>query len=235
VNVPAIPAGDGRAAGRLDPNWWTRALTPDERDTGEHPSRPSWADVAERAVAAAAPRGARPPADERRDALTVPLWPFLAEVRGQLADRARHCLPSGQADPGRLADSYTVVLEGRLVRIAHRTLAVELAKSLAGADGRVDTASFVTRLSTPPGLAWLFGEYPVLARLLGVVSQQAAEAGLELLARPPWYPEPVTAGLSSSPADRCQDPARRRSSTGALACCSPRSTRPMPRTCTART
>jgi lantibiotic modifying enzyme len=147
------------------------------------PARPSWVDVAERAVAAAAPDSAPPSADDGQNALTLPLRPFLAQVHGQLAEGTRRYLPPEHADPVRVAGSCTAVLGERLARISRRTLAFELNKALVRAPKQAGTAAFVTRLCTPVGLAALLGEYPVLGRLLAVASQQAAEACLELLGR----------------------------------------------------
>jgi DNA-binding CsgD family transcriptional regulator len=53
VNASAVPA-TGRA-GQLDPGWWPRALSGDERDTGVPPARPSWAEAIAEAMRASAP------------------------------------------------------------------------------------------------------------------------------------------------------------------------------------
>jgi lantibiotic modifying enzyme len=182
MDVSATPAGTGSAARQLSPGWWTRALTSQERTAAASRTRPSWADVVEQAVAAASP-GERPAAGGRPDALALPTLPFLALVREQLAAGARGCLPSAHADPGRLADAYAAALSRQLAGIACRTMTFELGRAGTGDDGRVNLAAFAGRLSTPAGLAALFGEYPVLARLLGSASQLAIEAGLELVTR----------------------------------------------------
>jgi lantibiotic modifying enzyme len=176
-------AGNGSAADGLGFAWWARALTPSELSERGTAEQPSWVAIVEQAVAAAAPHGVPPSAADGQDPLAMPLRPFLTGVRERLAEGARCRLLPAHADPGRLADAYTAVLGRQLVRIAHRTMAFELDKALAGEDRREGLAALVTWLCTPAGLAGLFRQYPVLARLLGVTSQLAVVAGLELLSR----------------------------------------------------
>jgi lantibiotic modifying enzyme len=175
VRVAATPAGDGPSTARLNAGWWVRALTGGERSGDGHAARPTWAEGAEQAVARAAPA---PP--DLAGSLSASLWPFLLGVRERLADGARRCLPPQHADPGLLAGSYTAALREHLFRIASRTLQSEL--DIAGGEPQ-HLAGLVARLCTPDGLAALLREYPVLARLLAVASQHAADAGLELLTR----------------------------------------------------
>jgi lantibiotic modifying enzyme len=179
VSISDVPPGPGSADARLSPGWWTRALAWHERDAAGQPSRPSWADVAEQAVAAPPPPPAAPPAADWQDALVLPLRPFLAWVGERLAEAAR-LLPAEHADPAPLAEAYLAAVGRQLAGLARRAMEAELAGITEGAG---DYRDFIAGLCTPTGLAAFLGEYPVLARLLGVASQQAAEAGLELLSR----------------------------------------------------
>ena len=160
------------------------ALAQDERVRGERTPKPAWADVVERAVAATTP-GILPSTGRWQESVIVPLQPFLTGVRDRLAEGARDCLPLSHADPDRLADAYTAVLGRQLVRLAVRTMTGELDRARAGnaPTGWQRRTDFLARLCTPAGLTAFFEEYPVLARLLGTVSESAAGAGLELLTR----------------------------------------------------
>jgi lantibiotic modifying enzyme len=177
---PDSPTGERLAASLLSPGWWTRALAAHERGATAPASRPAWASVVEEAVAAAALPAGQPPEDWP-DSLVVPLRPFLAGVRESVAAAARR-LPPGHAVPGQVADAYVAAVGRHLAGIARRTLEAER-DAAAGSGGHRGHRDFIARLCTPAGLAGLLGEYPVLARLLGLASQLAAEAGLELLAR----------------------------------------------------
>jgi type 2 lantibiotic biosynthesis protein LanM len=190
VNLVSDPAGDAAAAGRLSPDWWTRALAPQERDLASagRPARPAWAAVVERAVAAGALPAESPSLESWSGAVAVPLAPFLAAARDRLADGARRCLPPGYADLGLAGDAFATALGRRLARLAAPAMAAQLAAARAGhrldGDGeRERVADFVRRQCTPAGLAALVEAYPVLARLLADASVQAAEAALELLIR----------------------------------------------------
>lgn len=180
---PLIAPARAGARAALPPGWWAPALT-----GSEQASRPAWAGVTEQAIAAAAAPEVLPPADSWAEAFAVPLRPFLDGTEARLAEGARRLLGPGEGDPGRIASAFTARLACRLTRLAVRTLAAELAAAraagrLSGADGRGRFADFLRWQSTPAGLAALFGNYPVLARLAGTASLQATEAGLELLAR----------------------------------------------------
>jgi type 2 lantibiotic biosynthesis protein LanM len=148
--------------------------------------RPGWADTIERAVRDAVPPAeGEPVPDDWREAFALPLRPLVDGACARVADGA-----AGLAD----IDLDTVLagfasdLRARLVDLAVRTFVAELAEwraagRLDGADGRQRFADFVRRLSAPTGLATLFATYPVLARLLGQATEQAADAHLELLLR----------------------------------------------------
>ena len=179
-----MPPGAGPAGRQLDPGWWLPALTgPErrERAAGGQAARPIWADVVEEAVAGAAPFGG-PAAEDGLDPLLATVRPFLTGVRASLAAAARR-LPSEHAVPERLTAGYVAAVGRQLADIARRTVESELTASVGGGGGRRERDDFIARLRTPAGLAGLLAEYPVLARLLGVASQLAAEAGDELLAR----------------------------------------------------
>jgi lantibiotic modifying enzyme len=178
--------GEDPAASQLGPGWWLRALTARDRDAAGQAPRPPWADAVENAVAAVASRTALPAGDAAEDAAAegsaagaqdphlIPLWPFLARIREQLAAAALG-LPAGYAVPGRLADAYVSAVRRQLADIASRTMEFELTRPGPG--------DFAARLRTQAGLAAFLTEYPVLARLLGTASELSVEAGLELLSR----------------------------------------------------
>lgn len=176
MRVAGSPTEQGPDGGRLSAGWWRPALTSDERNAGRTAAAP-WADVAEQVVAAAplaVPLPAAGVADGRYEpALDAPLRPFVAFVRDRLAEGASRRLAPRHADPGPLADVYAAAVGRQLLCIAGSALQAERQ--------RADDA--VARLCTRAGLAAFLGEYPVLARLLGVVSLRAAEAGLELVSR----------------------------------------------------
>lgn len=178
VSQAAIPTGDPPTAVGLGADWWVRALTSYEQGGNGRTTRPAWVEVAEQAVARAAP----PAPAGRPGSLSAPLRPFLLGVRERLTEGARRCLPPEHADPGPLADSYTAELGRHLFSIASRTLRSELDKAIGG-DEPQRLAALIARLCTPTGLAALLRDYPVLARLLAVASRNAADAGLELLTR----------------------------------------------------
>ena len=171
------PGGDP-AASQLGPGWWLAALTARERDAAGQAPRPPWADAVENAVAAVASRTAQDAAAEgsaagAQDPHLVPLRPFLAGIREQLAAAALG-LPAGYAVPG-LADAYVSAVGRQLADIARQTIESELTRPQPG--------DFAARLRTPAGLAAFLAAYPVLARLLGTASKLSVEAGLELLSR----------------------------------------------------
>ena len=180
MDICSTPADREPPAGpvtrRAGERWWTRALTTAERVAAPD-ARPSWVDLAEQAAAAAAPPHPAP-----ADPLLAPLRPFLVIARDLISAGARDRLTARHVDAEAVADSWTAVLGGQLGDIATRTLAYETGRLAAPADGAAP-ASLTARLCTPSGLAAFFAEYPVLARLIGVATELAVEAGLELLDR----------------------------------------------------
>lgn len=182
VELAAEPAEV--VASWLDPDWWRPAIASGEC-AGR--SRPAWARITERAVSAAVPP-ADVPTGSWAEAFAVPFGSFIALTRDHLASGIRQRVPGEQATAELVAGTLTASLGSRLARLAVRTLMRELGQArargrLVGASGRERFASFIRQQSAPAGLAALFREYPVLARLLGTASQLTAEAGLELMDR----------------------------------------------------
>jgi class II lanthipeptide synthase len=171
-----VPALDGLAAG---PAAAPRASQP----------RPGWAVAVEEAVATAAAHGG--PCEEMEswaEASAVPFRPLVAGARDRLIAGARRHLTPAQADLGLVGESFTAALGQQLARLTVRTMMVELRAArdrgaLAGADERQRFSDFLRQQCTPGRLAALFGDYPVLGRLVGTASLFAAEAALEMLTR----------------------------------------------------
>ncbi len=182
-----VTSADG--AVRLRAGWWAAALLEPEPEP-EHAqfARPGWIAAVERAVAVAVPPDEVPSAGSWQQAFAVPLRPFVTVARDRLVNGLEVSLPTAYADPRLIGDGFAAALEPRLARIAVRTMISELAAArdggrLTGSDGRQRFKEFLRGLCAPTGLAALVEEYPVLARLLGTASLQAAEADLELLTR----------------------------------------------------
>ncbi|MFE0495814.1 type 2 lanthipeptide synthetase LanM family protein [Streptomyces albidoflavus] len=186
-----VPAGRGAVAllenGQRhtgDGAWWLPALRPGER-TGQ---APDWAVWVERVLATtpavlAAPEGRY----EGLSGFERVLAPF-AEAAGE-----RMAAALGGAER-RLVDLTSVraglvrTVGPRLARIAARVLVTELhrareAGGLAGDDSRARFREFLRRTGERQGLTALLTAHPVLARLLGRVSLDAADAFAELLHR----------------------------------------------------
>ena len=153
-------------------------------------TRPAWADTVERAVRTArSPTCAGAPgAEDWRGAFAIPLRPLVIGAADRMVSRARRFLAAHDADLPAVAEVFTDLLGRRLVSIAARAMVLELnvwrrQGRLTGADTSDRFADFIRQLAEPAGLAALFSEFPVLARLLGQACQFAADAQLELLAR----------------------------------------------------
>jgi type 2 lantibiotic biosynthesis protein LanM len=149
-------------------------------------ARPSWAAVAERALAAA-PTSVPTPTGELGWAagFALVLEPFTSTAADLLMARPAAAAP---ADPQALRACFTAQLSAALVRTARRTLVLEL--NVARVTGRLtgDTpaarfADFVRRAAEREALRALLTEYPVLARLLAQTCEQTAAAWAELLDR----------------------------------------------------
>ncbi|HEY0617119.1 MAG TPA: type 2 lanthipeptide synthetase LanM family protein [Kribbella sp.] len=153
--------------------WWSAGMGPHESGL----QMPAWAEYVERSTAASAV--AEPVAGDWQQALVRCLAPLLASAREDLA-------AAGQSDV--LTEQFVERLGLRLVRLAARTLVLELARArdrgeLAGNTPAERFLDFTHRLAGGSELADFLGAYPVLARVLGEACRQAVEGHLELLAR----------------------------------------------------
>ena len=153
--------------------WWSAGVGPHE--VGQ--AIPAWAEYVERSTAT--PSAPSAVAGDWQQALVRCLEPLLASARQDLA-------AAGQS--GVLTDQFLQRLGLRLVRLAARTLVLELARArdrgeLAGDTPAERFLDFTHRLVGGSELADFLATYPVLARVLGEACRQAVEGHLELLAR----------------------------------------------------
>ncbi|WBQ06035.1 type 2 lanthipeptide synthetase LanM family protein [Kribbella sp. CA-293567] len=160
---------------RLDHSnaWWSAGMGPHEQGR----PMPAWAEYVERSTATAVTPP--PVTGDWQQALVRCLEPLLATARQDLAT-------AGQT--GVLTDQFLHRLGLRLVRLASRTLVLELARArdrgeLAGETPAERFLDFTHRLEGGSELAEFLAAYPVLARVLGEACRQAVEGHLELLAR----------------------------------------------------
>lgn len=138
---------------------------------------PAWAEYVERSTAT--PSAPSAVAGDWQQALVRCLEPLLSSARNDLA-------AAGQT--GVVIDQFLQRLGLRLVRLAARTLVLELARArdrgeLAGDTPAERFLDFTHRLVGGSELADFLAAYPVLARVLGEACRQAVEGHLELLAR----------------------------------------------------
>lgn len=148
---------------------------------------PPWAVLIESAVRAAAPPPSVPVPADWRTAFALPLRPLVDQARARFR-RDAGPVTDAQVDLGALDAALGATLERQLAALAARTFVEELhrrrtAGLLQGADSRARFVDFVRQLATPAGLAALFTDLPVLARLLGQATAHVTDAMLELLAR----------------------------------------------------
>jgi hypothetical protein len=120
-----------------------------------------------------------PAANDWQRALARCLEPLLVSARRELA-------AAGQT--GELTEEFLERLGLRLVRLAVRTLVLELSRArdrglLTGSTPAERFTDFTHRLVGGSELADFLAAYPVLARVLGEACRQATEGHLELLAR----------------------------------------------------
>ena len=186
--------------------WWSAGMRPHELTT----SAPAWAEYVERSTNQTAPAAGRSPAgtdangghtsggaDEGsggldwRQALMRCLDPLLSSARRDLA-AAGHT--------GVLAEQLLQRLGLRMVKLASRTLVLELARArdrgeLAGDTPAARFLDFTHRLVGGSELAEFLAAYPVLARVLGESCRQGVEGHLELLARLAEDRESLVTGL----------------------------------------
>ncbi|WP_328330227.1 type 2 lanthipeptide synthetase LanM family protein [Kribbella sp. NBC_00382] len=138
---------------------------------------PAWAEYVERSTAMPVSRESM--TQGWQQALVRCLEPLLATARQDLT-------AAGQ--DGVLTEEFLDRLGLRLVRLASRTLVLELSRArnrgeLAGATPAERFLDFTHRLVGGSELAEFLAAYPVLARVLGEACRQAVEGHLELLAR----------------------------------------------------
>ena len=191
-------------------SWWSAGVRPHELTH----SAPAWAEYVERSTSLppSAPAAGRDPAGtgviggytsggaaaatdgsgtDWRQALMRCLEPLLDSARRDLA-AAGHT--------GVLAEQFLQRLGLRLVKLAARTLVLELARArdrgeLAGDTPAARFLDFTHRLVGGSELAEFLAAYPVLARVLGESCRQGVEGHLELLARLAEDRESLVTGL----------------------------------------
>ncbi|HZX02072.1 type 2 lanthipeptide synthetase LanM family protein [Kribbella sp.] len=182
--------------------WWSAGLRPQELSYALTQSAPAWAEYVERSTSLppSAPVAGRDPAGtgvnggrtsggatvaaggsgtDWRQALMRCLEPLLDSARQDLAAAGHR---------GVLAEAFLQRLGLRLVKLAARTLVLELARArdrgeLAGDTSAARFLDFTRRLVGGSELAEFLATYPVLARVLGESCRQGVEGHLELLAR----------------------------------------------------
>lgn len=148
--------------------------------------RPRWAEYAEAVLAAAPERVAEVEiGGTGADVFAPVVRPLVCAATARLAERLDG-VAEDEATVWR--DAFARRLTGQLVRQAARTLVRELAEArragrLSGTDPRERFVSFVAAAGSRRGLASLFTAYPVLARVLTVLTLDAADAAAELVAR----------------------------------------------------
>ncbi|WP_350280560.1 type 2 lanthipeptide synthetase LanM family protein [Kribbella sp. HUAS MG21] len=194
--------------------WWCAGLRPHELSHALTESAPAWAEYVERSTSLppSAPAASRDPAGtgvtrghtsggaagtadgsgtDWRQALMRCLEPLLDSARQDLA-AAGHS--------GALAEAFLHRLGLRLVKLAARTLVLELARArdrgeLTGETPAARFLDFTHRLVGGSELAEFLAAYPVLARVLGESCRQGVEGHLELLARLAEDRESLVTGL----------------------------------------
>ena len=187
--------------------WWSAGMRPHELTQ----TAPAWAEYVERSTSdQSAPVAGRGPAGtgitashtsggagttpggpDWRQALMRCLEPLLSSARRDLA-AAGHT--------GVLTEQFLQRLGLRLVKLASRTLVLELARArdrgeLAGDTPAARFLDFARRLVGGSELADFLAAYPVLARVLGESCRQGVEGHLELLARLAEDRESLVTGL----------------------------------------
>ncbi|MEU4391896.1 type 2 lanthipeptide synthetase LanM family protein [Kribbella sp. NPDC023855] len=153
--------------------WWSAGMGPHEQGS----PMPAWAEYVERSTARAVVSA--PVTGDWQQALVRCLEPLLATARQDL---------SAAGHGGVLAEQFIQRLGLRLVRLASRTLVLELARArdrgeLAGDTPAERFLDFTHRLVGGSELAEFLAAYPVLARVLGEACRQAVGGHLELLDR----------------------------------------------------
>ncbi|GGQ87074.1 hypothetical protein GCM10010195_48540 [Kitasatospora griseola] len=167
-----------------------RALLAEPADSlAARVAEPDWSAFVRRAVAAAplaavAADGPVPWAD----GFAAVLAPFTATALAALQADPDWRAADAVAELAELERDFERSLASRLVRIAGRTLVLELnvarvGGALRGESGAERFGDFVRQAGTRPRLAALVAEYPVLARLLAHCCEDAVAAWAELAGR----------------------------------------------------
>ena len=169
-------------AGLLGSMWWAHGLTLRERPEGDT-ALPAWAEFGQRAVARAPEHTS---AVDARAGFAAVFAPLVAVAAGEVAEEV--ALAGSGVDAGAIKAGFRTLLADRLGTLATRALVTELHSAradgrLVGATGEERFADFVRTTGTAHGVAGLFTEYPVLARVLGTACRHAAAAHREILAR----------------------------------------------------
>lgn len=165
-------------------------LAESRKSLGARASRPAWAGLVERAVASA-PETSTPVAVGSEDSFRLSLAAFSVSLGAFIedaVDRVRCGAPTADVDIAAVCAGFADQLARRVVRLASRTLVLELNAArvtgqLRGETAQERFADFAGQLATGSGLASLVEEYPVLARLIGQMCELAADSMLELLDR----------------------------------------------------
>jgi type 2 lantibiotic biosynthesis protein LanM len=149
---------------------------------------PRWARFVQRALAGEPVKvnGGGPASWQEQFA--VSLGRLTAAAVDEVSRRVEPLAVPGRLDTEELTRAFAGWLGLRLARLAARTLVLEL--NVARVRGTLTRetagerfAEFAESLSTEEGLAALFDEYPVLARLLGQACEMFVDAFAELLER----------------------------------------------------
>lgn len=150
---------------------------------------PCWVEPVEWAVRTAGPLPTSVPVPtDWRAAFALPLRPLIDHATTCFRRDTRLLPAAAQVDLAALETELGGTLQRQLTTLAVRTFVAELhrqraAGQLTGVDSRARFADFVRRLADPAGLAALFADRPVLARMLGQATVYATEARLELVGR----------------------------------------------------
>lgn len=169
--------------------WWSAGLAPHEQES----PKPGWASYVERSLAQQSVP--EPSEGDWQQALVRCLHPLLVTARDDLTT-AGHT--------GTVAEQFLHRLGLRLVKLAARTLVLELARArkrgdLTGATSDERFLDFTHRLVGGSELADFLAAYPVLARVLGEACRQSVEGHLELLTRLAEDRELITTLLDGEP------------------------------------
>ncbi|MFB7665885.1 type 2 lanthipeptide synthetase LanM family protein [Kitasatospora sp. NPDC056138] len=155
----------------------------------ERAGEPAWAGYVREALAAAPEEGRPPgPGPTWAAGFAAVLAPFTETAARRLTAAPEWAAVEALADLDALRACFTAQLAAGLVRLARRTLVLELnvmrvTGRLAGASGEARFADFVRQASGRTRLTALVTEYPVLARLLAQTCRHTVDAWAELLGR----------------------------------------------------